>query len=185
MAIKTFTNEQLTASDTNTYLANAGLVYITSQTIGTAVSSVTVSNVFTSTYDRYMIVMSGSKSSNSAPNLTMTLGGLTAGSYYSNIIWQTASTATVNGNTYSAVNQWTIGIAGNNEIVLVIDQLNPRSTAGKTGRTQWSSFDGSASTGGTGTLWSTAGNVCTDFTLAPTSGTLTGGIIRVYGYRQA
>jgi hypothetical protein len=58
MAIKTFTTgEVLTASDTNTYLANAGLVYVKSQTIGTGVSSVIVSDCFTTDYDNYKIVV--------------------------------------------------------------------------------------------------------------------------------
>jgi hypothetical protein len=40
MAIKTFTTgEVLTASDTNTYLANSGLVYVKSQTIGSGVTA--------------------------------------------------------------------------------------------------------------------------------------------------
>lgn len=52
MAIKTFTTgEVLTASDTNTYLANSGLVFVKSQTIGSAVTSVTVSDAFSATYD--------------------------------------------------------------------------------------------------------------------------------------
>jgi len=58
MAIKTFsTGEVLTASDTNTFLANAGLVYITG---GTQSGSTAwkVDNCFTSTYRNYRIVMS-------------------------------------------------------------------------------------------------------------------------------
>ena len=64
MAIKTFTTgEVLTASDTNTYLANSGLVYVTSATVGTGVSTITFNNCFTSTYDAYKIVYSGGKTS--------------------------------------------------------------------------------------------------------------------------
>ena len=60
MAIKTFTaNSVLTAADTNTYLANSGLVYVTSQTVGTAVASVTVSSAFNSSFDSYKIVYAG------------------------------------------------------------------------------------------------------------------------------
>jgi hypothetical protein len=60
MAIKTFTTgEVLTAADTNTYLANSGLVYVASTTVGTGVSSVTVSSAFNSTYDNYKIIYSG------------------------------------------------------------------------------------------------------------------------------
>jgi len=54
MAIKTFTTgEVLTASDTNTYLANSGLVYITEA----AISATALDGIFTSTYDDYRIVL--------------------------------------------------------------------------------------------------------------------------------
>ena len=58
MAIKTFTTgEVLTAADTNTYLANSGLVLVKSQTIGTGVASVTISDAFSTTYDNYRITI--------------------------------------------------------------------------------------------------------------------------------
>ena len=65
MAVKTFTSSTLTASDTNTYLANAGLVYVTSVTGGTGVTTITVSNCFSSTYDAYRIVLTGGTASSS------------------------------------------------------------------------------------------------------------------------
>lgn len=55
MAIKTFTTgEVLTASDTNTYLANAGLVFIANATPNGAVTT-DITNCFTSTYDFYVL----------------------------------------------------------------------------------------------------------------------------------
>ena len=55
MAIKTFTaGEVLTASDTNTFLANSGLVYVNSfSTTGNTV--LTCDNVFTSAYKNYRV----------------------------------------------------------------------------------------------------------------------------------
>jgi len=56
MAVKTFTTgEVLTASDTNTYLANAGLVYITSTTFNQ--STVNINSCFTATYDNYRVLI--------------------------------------------------------------------------------------------------------------------------------
>jgi hypothetical protein len=56
MAIKTFTTgEVLTASDTNTYLANSGLVYITQGTV-TANTTLNFTSIFTSAYDNYKVV---------------------------------------------------------------------------------------------------------------------------------
>ena len=57
MAIKTFTTgEVLTAADTNTYLANSGLVYIT-QASATSGSTLSVNNCFSSTYSNYRILI--------------------------------------------------------------------------------------------------------------------------------
>ena len=60
MAIKTFTTgEVLTASDTNTYLANSGLVYIASKTWTSVSADQQLDNCFSSTYDNYRITFAG------------------------------------------------------------------------------------------------------------------------------
>jgi hypothetical protein len=57
MAVKTFTSgEVLTAADTNTYLANSGLVYITGASFS-AVTEVLLDNVFTATYRNYFFLI--------------------------------------------------------------------------------------------------------------------------------
>lgn len=58
MAIKTFTTgEVLTASDTNTYLANSGLVVVKQVSFTSAADSGTnFQSIFNSTYDSYKIV---------------------------------------------------------------------------------------------------------------------------------
>jgi len=61
MAIKTFTTgEVLTAADTNTYLANSGLVFI-SETAITNTATVIVSTCFSNTFDAYKVVLQGVK----------------------------------------------------------------------------------------------------------------------------
>jgi len=56
MAVKTFTTgEVLTAADTNTYLANSGLDWISTTSVTTG-SSYTISSAFSSTYRDYVIV---------------------------------------------------------------------------------------------------------------------------------
>ena len=72
MAVKTFTTgEVLTASDTNTYLANSGLVYITSTTF-TSGSTADIALCLSSTYDNYRIVLSDLRIS-SANGISFTL----------------------------------------------------------------------------------------------------------------
>lgn len=96
MAIKTFTTgEVLTASDTNTYLANSGLVLInpTSVTNGTVTSgqgtvrvagtatTVTINGVFSATYEDYLIVSKLSFTGGDA-TLQLTTGGTPANTNY-------------------------------------------------------------------------------------------------------
>jgi hypothetical protein len=65
MAIKTFTTgEVLTASDTNTYLANSGLTYISKTTLGTGTTDIL--GCFSTTYDFYRVMFT---------NLTQTVAG--------------------------------------------------------------------------------------------------------------
>ena len=89
MAIKTFTTgEVLTAADTNTYLANSGLVAIAPTSV--AGSGVTVSNatvtfsgssavnvngVFTSTYKNYKVIINISTSSQVLLNYRLRVSG--------------------------------------------------------------------------------------------------------------
>lgn len=96
MAIKTFTTgEVLTASDTNTYLANSGLVLInpTSVTNGTVTSgqgtvrvagtatTVTINGVFSATYEDYLIVSKLSFTGGDAV-IQLTTGGTPANTNY-------------------------------------------------------------------------------------------------------
>jgi hypothetical protein len=180
MAIKTFaTGEVLTASDTNTYLANSGLVYVTSTTIGSAVSSITLSNVFNSTYDSYRVVLRGTTATN-IDWLKLTLSGASGLSYAFNLPYYNYSTA----GTFYYVN------GGANHIGFVVtgttmsgamDIHNPFATA----------TTGFYTTGASETYVNAGGGYnsnttsSTGFTLTPNAGTITGGTVTVYGYRKA
>ena len=57
MAIKTFTTGQLlTSTDTNTYLANAGLVYVKTQSLTSVTNNIT--SCFSADYDNYLVQIS-------------------------------------------------------------------------------------------------------------------------------
>ena len=81
MAVKTFTTEVLTSADTNTYLANSGLVYINQATIsGTSTS---LNNVFTSAFANYVInVNIASASTNADIRLRLRIGGVDSNGPY-------------------------------------------------------------------------------------------------------
>lgn len=182
MAIKTFTTgEVLTASDTNTFLANAGLVYVTSTTIGSAVSSVTVSNCFSSTYDNYRILVNGGTAS-ANNNLQMTLNGAATG-YYGALIYGLSTgvnpllAAANNAASWPFMGYHTTGSG----IITSIELLGPNLAKQTVIQSVY------YNTGGNGTFTGTLDNTTqhTGFTLTPTTGTLTGGTITVYGYRKA
>jgi hypothetical protein len=181
MAIKTFTTgEVLTASDTNTYLANAGLVFVKSQTVGATVSSVTVSDAFNSTYDNYRIILAGGVGSTSL-SISMTLGS-TAANYYGSVLFANyggggAQAVSANAET----NMRYIGGADTSFLQVNVDVCAPNlakaTTAG--GTFQNNTAFGSCSYRLADSTQYTA------FTLTCDSGTITGGTITVYGYRKA
>jgi hypothetical protein len=187
MAIKTFGSEVLTSADTNTYLANAGLVYVASATITAGASSVVVSNCFNSTYDRYKIVIE-SKVNTAGGNQGLTLTpNVTNSGNYTSVMWQVAgAVSTVNTAGVAAQTYYFCGYGGNAQMVVEVDNFNPRVGTGATGNLRWSSYDNSNSTGGTGTLWSTTTGTNTGFTFASGGGyTLGAGRVTIYGYRIA
>lgn len=182
MAVKTFTNEQLTASDTNTYLANAGLVYVTSATVGTAVSSVTVSNCFSSTYDNYRITVAGITPS-VQDSFRFQLGSATTGHYGSMYYdaYDGAATATLRvgnaGSVYIALNE---GSAKTSSVAF--DVMSPNLAQATQ---MFGNWNGRGFSGWFGGL-QTSSTQFTGFTIKPDgAGTFTGGTITVYGYRKA
>jgi len=177
MAIKTFTTgEVLTAADTNTYLANSGLVYVKSQAVGSGVSSVPVADAFSATYDNYRIVWTGGSMSVDT-NLMMTVGSASA-SYYGALIYGSYSggSASVAGDLNQSRWSWAGG-----STMATIDIYNPFATTATdiSSRARYSTVYGTYQ----GTLLTTASY--TSFTFTPASGTMTGGTITVYGYRKA
>jgi len=184
MAVKTFTTgEVLTAADTNTYLANGGLVYIKSQTIGSGVSSVTVSSAFSTDYDAYKIILTGGTIS-ATTVLSLTLGSASTNYYYT-FLYATFTTNTAladNGSLkanflYAGQGHSTGGLSAD------ITLINP--FLAKYTYVQANIPAGNGTYAGTlqGTLADTTSY--TAFTLTPNTGTMTGGTITVYGYRKA
>ena len=77
MAIKTFSaGEVLTSSDTNTYLANSGLVYVTSGSLATGTTN--LQGIFSSTYNNYRITLDTLNMSSSSVCAFRMLSGASA-----------------------------------------------------------------------------------------------------------
>ena len=164
----------LNASDMNA----VGLWLVKSQTIGTAVSSVTVSDAFTSNYPNYRIVVS-----NCVPSTTLSIN-ITLGATATNYSWSgyyvDPATGTLNANSSGGTTSWASFMpattAGLNGFFDLIDPQLARPTK---------IFAANSRDGLTidyqGLLKDTT--AYTAFTLTTTTGTLTGGTVRVYGFK--
>ena len=106
MAIKTFTaGEILTAADTNTYLGNSGLVYVTEVAITGATT--TVSGCFSSSFTNYKIVVDLTASAAAGANaVSLQLNGLSSGYAYNNV---RNYGATINSLTNAAGTEYLLG----------------------------------------------------------------------------
>lgn len=164
---------------------NSGLVYVTSATIGTTVPSVAVASAFSSTYDNYKIVVAGGIASGTV-SIGMTLGAAATNYYWSAVLsgYGAAPTVSATSGAGSAAN-WRVNDASTNSFNATIEIQSPNLAV----RTTYQAMSGLATT--TGYSISAAGFLndaaqYTAFTFTPSGGgTLTGGIITVYGYRKA
>jgi hypothetical protein len=185
MAVKTFTSGAvLTASDTNTYLTNGGLVFVKQVTVGSAVASVNITSCFSSTYNNYRISWSGITASTGGNAMLLKL-----------LVGTTATTAGFYGNTYYVVNAGAGALtnaqrtntayaeAGNITSTYTnagyVDVHQPFVTSAS--YTSFSACDDFYWRIGTDILRNTTSYDGAQ--LSPTGGTLTGGTITVYGYR--
>jgi hypothetical protein len=156
-----------------------GLEFISSTAIGTAVPSVTVSNVFNSTYDNYRIHVTGGTNTVNGAQLRLQLSGSTGGTqYYGGGIQTLFSSGAVSSNWDNNIARFN-NIGNNSEMyVNVFNPFLARST-----RVAAEFFTTVAAGNYTGYILNS--NSDTGFTISTSSGTLTGGTIVVYGYRKA
>ena len=176
MTYPTFTNGQvLPASDLNAI----GLWLVKSQAVGTGVSSVTVTGAFSADYDAYKIIWTGGVGSTGI-NLSMKLGS-TATGYYGFVTYGVYTGLTVFGANDN--NNSSFSVIGGGDASMMschIDVIDPYLT--KPTKVQGAFQNASAFGTYVGRL---ADNTTyAAFTLTPNTGTLTGGTIRVYGYRN-
>jgi hypothetical protein len=158
-----------------------GLWLVKTQTIGTGVSSVTVTGAFSANFDDYIITLSGT-----SPN--------TSGNWFE-FGFDTAASTGFYGNAYginyvgTVINQNTANLGR-----LLITQTNAAQGSNAMSINVSSPFastrTGVYSTSNSGVGWLIAGGEHnpaasqTQFFIRPSGGTLTGGTIRVYGYRK-
>jgi hypothetical protein len=157
-----------------------GLRLIKKQIIGSAVASVTVTGAFSSTYENYKVIVSGGTSSTNG-NALLTLGSTNTG-YYSAGMYTAYNSTTVVGLASSNSSSWANAVSMQTTTVIGDFTLYSPNLAKAT------TFDAQhaePNTGGVALIRKGFLNDTTQytaFTLTPSSGTLTGGTIYVYGY---
>jgi hypothetical protein len=184
MAIKTFTaGSVLTAADTNTYLANSGLVYVGGSSFSSS-SAVNLDSVFSATYQNYKIEILITSSSQVLLQYRMRVGGAsnTTANYSNQLL--VADSSTVVGvrstdQTIGDVGQMVSGGISFMDLTL----YDPFSAAPTGMLTNTGCFVGQAYMRNQVNVFK-ASTSFDGISFIPASGTVTG-TVRAYGFRQA
>jgi len=162
---------------TNGTVSDSGTV-----TIGSAVSSVVVSNAFSATYDNYRIMISGGVGSTSAA-VHLSLNGITTG-YYSTYIYMPFGGGGVAGPAVNNFSYWYyIGQCNTTAIYSDTDLYGPFLARTTIARGSLNELD-TGGAAGSSQFVNTSTTSATGFTITTSAGTLTGGTISIYGYRK-
>jgi hypothetical protein len=158
-----------------------GLTQIVNQTIGSAVTSVTLSNIFSSAYDAYKIVLSGGASSATNSILRLQLGS-DAFNHSTAIIYSsyTGSPGVTSLITANASSFRFFGIGQSTGLYSNFDLFSPFRTTPTLVNGSYSDNTNTGSVSGA----HTASTSFTSATIFVESGTITGGNVAVYGYRK-
>ena len=158
-------------------MSAVGLWLVKSQAVGTGVSSVTVTGAFSTDYDNYLIVDSGGSSSVDGPyRLTF---GASATQYYWALIYASFLGGAVNLDAGNNQTFWNYagGSATRNGLIEVNNPFLATNTEIRS-RVRYGVVYGN------NVGIHAVSSSFTSFTLTAASGTMTGGTIRVYGYRK-
>ena len=173
-----FTSGQiLTAAQMNA----VGLWLVKTQTIGTGVTSVSVTDAFPSDYSNFKILIEILDSNGTGSN-TFQLTGLTGSNYFTGGSFGSWGSGTQSGYGPAVMTSWIVSantVAGTG-IFIDMELMNPNVARRK--------YASNFSQAGNGHLsmnhYCTSTSTATGFTLGKAGDTMTGGTIRIYGYRN-
>ena len=165
----------LTAAQMNA----VGLWLVKTQTVGSAVTSVTVNDCFNADFDNYRVVISGVDFSVGQISWQLRVGSATANYYGSSYYdyYTGLTTGTLRSNALSSLY---FGVSDVDNTSATIDVCRPYVSTITT--FQGNFYGGGFSGWASGSHAAVASH--TSFTLITPSGTMTGGTIKIYGYRN-
>jgi hypothetical protein len=170
---------QIETFDGAEYRGMSGLQLVKKQTIGPAVSSITVTDAFNSTYDNYKILVTGGAGSTAPIYFNLRFDSITTGYYGSLIYSPFASNATpASIGTNNGANLPYTGFSNIFGLSAEINLVNVSAT--KPTRISAPFYDNVNSGFASGLCDSLVAH--TSFTLLCNTGNVTGGTIYVYGY---
>jgi hypothetical protein len=161
-----------------------GLWLVKTQTVGATVSSVTVTDAFSADYDYYKITYTDGVGSTQT-TIRTALGSTATGYYWAGVIGRYDNVGSIGFGSSNAANWDATGFTDTNGNLYEIELSMPFLTR-KTGIQAWHWDTRTGGGTGYGFVGGHLNNTTsyTSFTLSPASGTITGGTIRVYGFRR-
>jgi hypothetical protein len=158
----------------------SGLVHIATESFS-AVSSVSLNGVFTSAYANYLLLIVGSNSASSRPQIRFRVGGVDAATNYNRQgLWGVGSTATAFGSTGNTIGFLTLNQEAG-DFGVSAEIFRPAIAVETIFTTVGYTVEQSAELSGQRHTTATAYD---GFSVIPESGTITG-TIRVYGYQNS
>jgi hypothetical protein len=162
--------------------AYPGLRLIKTQTVGTGVTTVLLSNVFSSTYDNYRVVIGGVDGSSIGLNIRCQLGS-TPNEHYGSLLYDAYDGSDTNYTRSANAANFNVGLGGNGDDTSSSFDLHSPNLAKRT--TMSGTYNGFKYSGWFGGAVNTTTQY-TSFNILVTGGaTLTGGTISVYGYGKS
>jgi len=183
MAIKTFGSEILTSGDVNTYLTNAGLVYVGGVTVSGTTSIVDMGTCFSSAYDNYHIVINNVQASADL-SLKFYFGtNSTSGLHYGTVFYYQYTGASSGYANSNGANSSYVGLTGsaapNGSYTFDLSAPNLAKQKQFYGNYNARNYSGWCG----GLIADTA--QYTSMKFINETGNITAGTFRIYGYRQA
>ena len=151
-------------------------------TVGAGNTSVTLSSAFSADFANYKIIMSGVDLSSNGEALRLTLSSVTGTVYKTNIQYAAWGTGAFSSTGSTGISTgFLLGFGGTTDNTNISAEVFNPQIAKATGCLSQSSSE---------SYWTTSGGLCTSttqstgFTITVDNGTMSGGIICVYGYNS-